>query len=96
MLSPARRSTCSVAGPIPGSARTGIGPSTARSRPGSISTSPSGLACSEAIFAISLEPAAPTEPVSPVRRWMSARRSSATASTSRSPVSWSVSASTGP
>ena len=41
--------------------------------PGSISTRPSGLACSEAIFASIFEPARPTDPVSPVTAVMSAR-----------------------
>lgn len=57
----------------PGSIRTGIGPSSARSVPGSIRTRPSGLACSEAIFASILEAASPTDPVSPVTARMSAR-----------------------
>ncbi|GAA4957255.1 hypothetical protein GCM10023238_24890 [Streptomyces heliomycini] len=41
--------------------------------PGSISTSPSGFACSEAIFASIWEAASPTDPVSPVTARMSAR-----------------------
>ena len=45
-----------------------IGASSSRSVPGSMTTRPSGLACSEAILASILEPASPTEPVSPVDR----------------------------
>lgn len=44
-----------------------------------MSTRPSGLACSEAILAISLEPASPTEPVTPVAALMSALSRSPTA-----------------
>ena len=62
---PARRRWSPVAGPTPGSVRTDIGASSSRSVPGSISTSPSGLACSEAIFASILDPASPTDPVEP-------------------------------
>lgn len=62
-----------VAGPTPGRVRTGSGPSSARSVPGSMSTSPSGFACSEAIFASILQEARPTEPVSPVTARISAR-----------------------
>lgn len=71
--------------PTPGRIRTDIGPNNARSVPGSISTSPSGLACSEAIFASILEAASPTDPVSAVTARMSAR--------SRSPTSRADSAS---
>ncbi len=62
-----------MAGPTPGRVRTDIGSSIARSVPGSMTTSPSGLACSEAIFASILEAASPTDPVSPVTARMSAR-----------------------
>lgn len=62
-----------MAGPTPGSVRTDIGPSIARSVPGSISTSPSGFACSDAIFASILQQARPTEPVRPVTARMSPR-----------------------
>lgn len=46
--------------------------------PGSMSISPSGLASSEAIFASILDPASPTDPLSPVTVRMASR--------SRSPV----------
>ncbi len=78
VVMPALRSTSAVAGPTPGSVRTGMGASSSRSVPGSISTRPSGLACSEAILASILEPARPTEPVTPVASRIRAR--------SRSPV----------
>lgn len=67
-----------MAGPTPGSVRTDIGASSSRSVPGSMSTSPSGLACSEAILASIFEPASPTDPLSPVTSRMAVR--------SRSPV----------
>ncbi|CAM3438498.1 hypothetical protein STAL104432_23140 [Streptomyces albus] len=69
----ALRKVSAVAGPTPGSVRTGIGASSSLSVPGSISTRPSGLACSEAIFASILEPASPTEPLSPVAARMLSR-----------------------
>lgn len=50
-----------------------MGASNARSVPGSITTSPSGLASSEAIFASILDAARPTDPASPVAARMSAR-----------------------
>ncbi len=76
---PARRSVSAVAGPTPGIVRTGMGPSSSSSVPGSIRTSPSGLAASEAILASILDPASPTEPLSPVAAWMSRRSRSPTA-----------------
>lgn len=62
-----------MAGPTPGSVRTVIGSSMARSVPGGMRTRPSGLASSEAILASILEAASPTEPVRPVTARMSAR-----------------------
>lgn len=62
-----------MAGPTPGSVRTVIGSSMARSVPGGMSTSPSGLASSEAILASILEAASPTDPVTPVTVRMSVR-----------------------
>ncbi len=62
-----------MAGPTPGRVRTGIGASSSRSVPGSISTRPSGLASSEAIFASIFDAASPTDPVSPVTLRMSSR-----------------------
>ncbi len=47
--------------------------------PGGMRASPSGFACSEAIFASILDPASPTDPVSPVVARMSARSRSPTA-----------------
>ena len=54
-----------------------MGASSSRSVPGSISSSPSGLASSEAILASILEPARPTEPLSPVTPLMTVRSRSA-------------------
>ncbi|RPK38784.1 hypothetical protein EES37_23060 [Streptomyces sp. ADI91-18] len=70
---PARRRCCPVTGPTPGRVRTDIGASSSRSVPGSISSSPAGLASSEATLASILDPASPTDPLSPVAARMSAR-----------------------
>lgn len=71
-----------MAGPTPGSVRTDIGASSSRSVPGSISSSPAGLASSDATLASIFDPASPTDPLSPVAALMSAR--------SRSPVDRAV------
>lgn len=75
-----------------------MGPSMARSVPGSISTRPSGFASSEAIFASIFDAASPTDPVRPVTALISSRSRSPTsradaASQAVSPASRSTNAS---
>lgn len=82
---PARRRWSAVAGPTPGRVRTGMGASISRSVPGSISMIPSGFASSEAILASILEPARPTDPLSPVTASIASRNCSPMASAEAAP-----------
>jgi hypothetical protein len=86
VVTPARCRDVSATGPIPHSARTGSGSSSARSVPCGTMWTPSGLASSEAILAICLPEPAPTETASPVRSRTSARMRWASAATSSGPA----------